>query len=100
MKRFRVLSGLLLGAALQIPMAATAAGDDDRDRRHDQRYYDRDGRDYHQWNDHEDRAHRVYLAEQHREYREFHRVNRARQRQHFRWRHDHPDSSIFKVEIR
>jgi hypothetical protein len=97
MKRFRILSGLLLGAALLVPVVASAGGED---RDHERRYYDRDGRDYHQWNDHEDRAYRVYLGEQHQEYREFRRVRRTHQREYFKWRHEHPDTTLFKVEIR
>jgi len=92
---FRMLGGFLLGAALLVPVAVLA-GDGD----HDRRYYDRDGHDYHQWNDHEDRAYRVYLGEQHQQYREFYRVKRAHQREYFRWRHEHPDTTLFKVEIR
>jgi len=66
----------------------------------ERRYYDRDGHDYHSWNDHEDRAYRAYLQERHREYREFRVVRRPQQREYFRWRHTHPDNSLFKVEIR
>jgi hypothetical protein len=95
MKRLWILSGLLLGAALIVPMAVSA-GDGD----HDRRYYDRDARDYHTWNDHEDRAYRVYLGEQHQEYREFRRVNATRRREYFLWRHEHPDTTLFKVEIK
>jgi hypothetical protein len=97
MRRFRLLSGLLLGAALIVPVAARAGGDD---RDHDRRYYDRDGHDYHRWDDHEDRAYRAYLGEQHQEYREFRRVRPAHQREYFKWRHEHPDTTLFKVEIR
>ena len=94
MKRFLILSGFVLGAAFIAPVTMTA------DDHHDRRYYDRDGRDYHVYNDREDRAFRVYLGEQHRNYREFHRVKRDEQRQYFRWRHEHPDRVLFKVEIR
>jgi hypothetical protein len=101
MKGFRILSGLVLGAALIVPIGAWAAGDDhDSDRYHGTRYYDRDVHDYHVWSDHEDRAYRLYLGEQHRDYREFHRVKASRQREYWRWRHSHPDSAIFRVEIR
>jgi hypothetical protein len=92
MHRFLV-GGLLLGA-LMTPAALKA---DD----HDRRYYDREGKDYHTWDSHEDHAYRVYLGEQHREYREFPRVTVVQRREYFRWRHDHPDSHpIFKVEVR
>ena len=91
-----MLSGLLLGAALIVPVAVRAAGDGD----HDRQYYDRDGHDYHRWDDHEDRAYRVYLGEQHQQYREFRKVKRVHQREYFKWRHEHPDSALFKLEIR
>ena len=97
MHRFLILTVLFTGAAMVAPVVLMA---DDRDDRHERRYYDRNGRDYHSWNDHEDRAYRIYLGEQHRSYREFARVNAARQREYFRWRHEHPDSVIFRVEIR
>ena len=92
---FRNASVLVLSFCLFVPVALTA--DDHHDER---RYYDRDHRDYHTWNNQEDRAYRVYLGERHRDYREFHREKRNRQREYFRWRHEHPDSALFKVEIR
>jgi hypothetical protein len=55
------------------------------------RIYDRDHRDYHDWDDHEDRAYRRYLAAQHRTYREYHRQRRSVQRHYWNWRHSHPD---------
>ena len=94
MRRFLILSGFLLGAALIAPMTVNA--DDD----HHRRYYDRDHRDYHEWNGHEDRAYRVYLGEQHQNYREFYRVRRSRRTHYFRWRHEHPDSVLFNVQVR
>ena len=94
MYRF-VTTGLLLGAALFVPALAKAD-----DRPQERRYYHRDAKDYHTWNDQEDRAYRSYLTEQHREYREFHRVRPAQQNEYFRWRHTHPDSTLFKVEVR
>ena len=94
MHRF-LLSTLLLSSVLITPVALRAEDS------HDRRYYDREGKDYHTWNTQEDRAYRVYLGEQHREYREFPRVKVNQQREYFRWRHDHPDTHpIFKVEVR
>jgi hypothetical protein len=94
MRRFLILTAFFAGAALIAPVAMRA------DDHHDRRYYDRDGHDYHTWNDQEDRAYRLYLGEQHRDYREFNRVKAAQQREYFRWRHEHPDHVLFKVEIR
>jgi hypothetical protein len=93
MQRLKIVGGFLLGAALLVPVTVNAAD-------HDKRYYDRDGHDYHAWNGQEDRAYRVYLGEQHRDYREFRREKPAQQQVYFKWRHEHPDSSLFKVEIR
>ena len=92
----RSLSVFLLGASLLLPVALKA----DDDHHNDRRYYDRNHRDYHTWNNQEDRAYRVYLGEQHRDYREFNRENRNRQSEYFRWRHEHPDNTLFKVVIK
>jgi hypothetical protein len=92
MKLSLILGGFLLGAALLAPVATA----DD----HDKRYYDRDGRDYHVYNNQEDRAYRLYLGEQHQDYREFRKMKRNQQQQYFRWRHEHPDHVLFKVEVR
>lgn len=94
MHRFLLLTVLFTGAAMVAPIAMRA------DDHHERRYYDKQGRDYHTWNDHEDRAYRIYLGEQHRDYSNFGREKASRQREYFRWRHEHPDSAIFKVEIR
>jgi hypothetical protein len=57
------------------------------------RYYDRDRRDWHEWNEHENRAYRHWLMEERRErrYREYRRINAQRQREYWRWRHEHGD---------
>jgi hypothetical protein len=74
------LSSLLLVAALAGPSAGCAA-----------RIYDEPRQDYHHWNGREERAYRVYLAERHREYREFGRLERRDQEEYWEWRHSHPD---------
>lgn len=82
MKRF--LGSLALAAALLAPAAAFAD---------DHRYYDREHRDYHAWNEGENRAYRHWLMEERREhqYREYNRISAARQREYWRWRHEHAD---------
>jgi phytoene dehydrogenase-like protein len=87
---FRTLSAAVLGVALLAPV--TVKADDDHRRERVRRYYDRDARDYHEWNDGENRAYRRYLQEQRREYRDFNRVNRDEQREYWRWRHLHPET--------
>jgi type III secretory pathway component EscR len=55
------------------------------------RVYDRNHKDYHNWDDREDRAYRGYLTENHREYREYNRQKRRDQESYWKWRHNHPD---------
>jgi hypothetical protein len=55
------------------------------------RYYDRDHKDYHEWNDREERSYRVYLTDRHHKYYEFHHANHHEQRDYWNWRHNHPD---------
>jgi hypothetical protein len=93
MKRVLILGGFLLGTAF---FAQVAMADD----HHDKKYYDRQGRDYHVYNKQEDRAYRAYLEQQHQSYREFNKTKRNQQEQYFKWRHEHPDNTLFKVEVR
>ncbi len=79
-----------IGLALLLP-AAVRADDEHHEHEKDQRYYDADARDYHQWNQQEERAYREYLRERHEEYRAWNRLNREEQREYWRWRHNHPD---------
>jgi hypothetical protein len=55
------------------------------------RVYDRDHKDYHNWDDREDHVYRSYLSENHREYREYNKQNRKEQRNYWNYRHSHPD---------
>jgi len=76
----------LLAATLAAPaviVAAPAAQDD--------RVYDRDHKDYHHWDDHENQAWHSYLAEQHRKEYEFAKANKKEQEAYWNWRHSHPD---------
>lgn len=80
---------LPLAAALFAPITLNAY-DHDRDR-DNQRYYDPEYRDYHQWNDREDRAWRHYQEERHERYRRWQEANEDQRRAYWRWRHDHRD---------
>jgi hypothetical protein len=87
----RCISLLILAAAIAVP-TATLAAPKPQNASVQIRVYDRDHRDYHNWNDHEDRAYRRYLVVQHRPYRVYHRQH-YRVRQHYwNWRHSHPDN--------
>jgi len=98
MHRLRLLAGLFLSAALLAPVVVRADGDDhpyNKRYYNNRRYYDREGRDYHTWNEGENRAYRFYLNDQHLPYREWRAVRGPDQGAYFRWRHTHPDSVIF-----
>jgi hypothetical protein len=89
-----LFSTFFLTAALAATASiSSAATPQDNERRDDNRvrYYDRDHRDYHNWDDNEDRSYRVYLGERHREYHPFVEVNHRQQRAYWNWRHSHPD---------
>ena len=92
MKHFLILGGLLVAASFIAPVAVMADGRHQREIR----YYDRDGRDYHTWNDQEDREYRQYLVERHRNYVVFTKARPPQRREYFRYRQEHG----FKVEIR
>jgi hypothetical protein len=56
----------------------------------DLKFYDRSHKDYHVWNDGEDKSYRAYLETRHRTYREFSKTSKAQQQAYWKWRHDHP----------
>ena len=55
------------------------------------RAYDRQHKDYHNWDGNEDQAYRGYLQEQHRNYRVYNKQPRRTQDQYWNWRHSHED---------
>ena len=88
----RTFLALTLGAAMLAPLALsfpqTHARREVSDR---ERIFDRDRRDYHYWNDSEDRAYRRYWQARHRVYRDYSRLNAREQSHYWSWRHSHPD---------
>jgi hypothetical protein len=82
----RFIASLFLTAALAAPavLRAGPAPQDDR-------VYDREHKDYHHWDDHENAAWHRYLAEQHHADREFAKASRKEQAAYWNWRHSHPD---------
>lgn len=86
----RYIGSLFLAAAIVAP-ALVVAEAKAQEASVQVRVYDRDHRDYHNWDDREDRAYRRYLAEQHRSYRTYHRQHYRVQRHYWNWRHSHPD---------
>ena len=94
-----LLVSLFLTAALAAPAALTAAARQQENGRQEEhhrgddhnRVYNRDHKDYHNWDDNEDHSYRVYLSERHREYHPFVELKVKEQRGCWNWRHRHPD---------
>jgi hypothetical protein len=63
-----------------------------------ERVYDRDHRDYHRWDNAEERAYRSFWEEHHRAYRPYSSLNRREQSHYWKWRHAAQDqASMFPV---
>ena len=89
----RYLGTVLLAGALATPLAFAkpmpAMQDHDDHDRDEHRVYDRDHKDYHNWDANEDRAYRNYLDEKHETYRDFNHLKRKDQDAYWNWRHSH-----------
>src|ERR1700732_2351175 len=85
-----IIGSLLLAGAIFAPTTVMSAPSP-QEAGVQVRIYDRDHRDYHNWDDREDHAYRRYLGEQHRTYVEYHRQHYRAQRHYWNWRHSHPD---------
>jgi hypothetical protein len=67
----RYFASLFLAAAIAAPLSVVAAAPQDASVQ--VRVYDKDHRDYHNWDDREDRAYRGFLTERRETYREYNR---------------------------
>lgn len=85
----RHLTVLFLSAALagSVPVRADEHQSDSQTKR----YYDKDGGDYHQWNQHEDQVYHQYVTDNHKKDQDFAKTNPTEKKDYFKWRHDHPD---------
>lgn len=91
MKTKVLISALPLAIALLAPVSLKAQ-DHDRDDRH--HIYDAHHHDYHDFDEHEDRAYRIYWQQRHRDYVDWDHAS-ARQRQaYWDWRHNHSDVDL------
>jgi hypothetical protein len=82
------LSSILLGAALITPMAITANA---APQGITVRVYDRNHRDYHNWDDREERSYRTFRVEHPKYHVQYRRARRSQQNEYWTWRHAHPD---------
>jgi len=83
----RLVTSFFLTASLAAPVVMLAAPTP----RDDRGVYDRDHKDYHKWDDHENGAWHRFLDENHRKDHEFVKANRHEQSEYWNWRHSHPD---------
>src|SRR6476660_4137821 len=97
----RTLTGLLLGAGFLLPtcLLAQPPHDDRRDHPDEHRYYDSNHKDYHEWNDHEARAYRMYWQQHHGHYVDWNHASAHQRDDYWKWRHSHSDA-IVKIDIR
>ena len=82
---------LLSSCSLLIPVQLLAQHGYIPDQQHERRYYDRDHRDYHEWNEREERAWHRYWDERHRREIAWERAKERQRRAYWRWRHEHPE---------
>jgi hypothetical protein len=79
----RYAAAIVLAIGLTAPLVAQ-----DQDHR---RYYDKSHKDYHTWDDNEQKNYSVFLNEKHIQVHVFNKARPAEQQQYWQWRHDHPD---------
>ena len=86
MHRTHFLASLVLIAGLLVPFSAIAAS---KETDVSVRVYDKDHKDYHNWDDHENKQWGVYLSENHKKYHEYSKSNKKEQSNYWNWRHSH-----------
>ena len=86
----RYVVSLFLTIALAAPVAIMAEPGPQR-ANVQVRVYDKTHKDYHNWDDRENRAWGRYLADNHRNSHRFAKAKRQERSQYWNWRHNHPD---------
>jgi hypothetical protein len=84
----RYIASLFLSATLVAPVVIVAAP---QEANVQVRFYDRQHKDYHNWDDNENRSWGVFLTQNHKRSHEFSRANKREQSDYWKWRHNHPD---------
>jgi hypothetical protein len=83
-----IISSLFLSAAFVTPLAITANA---APQSVSVRVYDRDHKDYHNWDDRESRSYETFRGEHPKYNATYRRARRKQQRAYWNWRHEHPD---------
>jgi hypothetical protein len=81
----RYITALFLTAALAAPVSIMAAPGPQISIQF--RAYDRQHKDYHNWDNNEEQTYRGYLSEQHQNYRAYPKQSHKRQNQYWTYRH-------------
>jgi hypothetical protein len=85
----RYIASLFLTAALAIPAAMIAAPPQRASVQ--LRVYDSNHRDYHNWDDNENRNWGLYLNQNNRRPHEYRKANKRERNEYWNWRHEHSD---------
>ena len=88
----RYITSLFLTVALAAPVAMMAIPVPQEDG-HQNRVYDKQHKDYHNWDDNENKAWGQYLSENHKSSHEYSKANKKEQSQYWNYRHAHPDKN-------
>ena len=86
----RYICALFLTAAFATP-AALLAAPAPQEAAVQIRVFDRNHKDYHNWDDRENHAWGVYLTNNHKKNHEFGKASKKEQANYWNWRHSHPD---------
>jgi hypothetical protein len=87
----RYIASLFLTAAIAAPVAIMAVPAP-QEVKVQLRFYDKHHKDYHNWDDNENRNWERYNSENHRKSREFSKEHQREQQKYWNWRHSHPDN--------
>jgi hypothetical protein len=88
----RYITSLFLTAALAAPVAIMASPVP-QESHNQNRVYDKDHKDYHTWDDNENRAWGQYLSDNHKTSHEYSKSNKKEQSDYWNYRHAHPDNN-------
>ena len=96
---YRYLAFLFLTAALTAPLGIITSAASQGDKRQEdnrttgkkqRRVYDRTHKDYHIWDENEERSYRQYLSEKHQDFRDYFKLKRNQRNEYWNWRHNTP----------
>jgi hypothetical protein len=87
----RYITSLFLTAALAAPVAIMDSPVPQEDRNQNL-VYDKEHKDYHNWDDNENKVRGQYRTENHKSLREYSKAKRKEQSEYWNYRHAHPDN--------